>query len=96
MKTAFVSPFASAISDVFAVSVSPTWAVPSMVGPPVAVLLGLPATAGVAALVNVSWLPLSSVKETRTLIALPSSESVRVYVELVAPAISVSLFESHW
>ena len=61
-----------------AVSVSPTWAVPLMVGWPVAGVLGLAATVSVAALVSVSGLPASSVKDTRTLTVLPSSESISV------------------
>ena len=66
---------------VSAVSVSPTWAVPVMVGNPVAGVLGgggAGATAPVAALVSCSSLPASSVKDTLTLMALPSSSSARV------------------
>ena len=47
--------------EVSAVSVSSTWAVPLMVGRPVAGVLGRTATAAVAALVRVSSLPASSV-----------------------------------
>ena len=73
-----VSPSASSTCEVSAVSVSPTCAVPLMVGAPVAGLFGLAATAAVVALVSVSSLPASSVKDTFTLMALPSSLSVRV------------------
>ena len=54
------------------------------------------ATESVAALVSSSLLPASSVKESLTLMVLPSSESTSVYVELVAPSISASLLVSHW
>ena len=63
------------------VRVSPTLAVPVMVGTPVAGVLGgggAAATAPVAALDSSSSLPASSVNETLTLIALPASASVRV------------------
>ena len=63
------------------VRVSPTLAVPVMVGNPVAGVLGggeAAATAPVAALVSCSSLPASSVKDTLTLMALPASASVRV------------------
>ena len=75
-----LSPSASLTPDVSAVSVSPTWIVPLMVGAPVAGLLGVDAaaTASVAAVVRVSSLPASSVKDTSTLMALLSSLSVRV------------------
>ena len=66
---------------VSAVRVSPTWAVPLMVGAPVAGVLGVggaAATALVTALVSSSSLPASSVKETLTLMALPSSSATRV------------------
>ena len=56
-----------------AVSVSPTWAVPLMVGWPVAEVLGAAATAPVGSLVRLSWWPSSSVKLTVTVMALPSS-----------------------
>ena len=65
---------------VTAVSVSPTCAVPVMVGAPV----GVPAAAvtvpdeGYAALVRISTPLSSSVKLTLTLILLPTSSSVRV------------------
>ena len=52
--------------------------VPLMVGAPVAGELGLVATAPVAALVNVSSLPASSVKLTCTLMASPSSAVAKV------------------
>ena len=71
-------PSASAIPDVSAVSVSPTWVVPVMVGAPAAGVLGLAATAAVAPLVSDSAFSASSVKDTFTLMALPSSLSVRV------------------
>ena len=67
--------------EVTAVSVSPTWAVPVMVGNPVAGVLGgggAAATAPVAALVRSSSLPASSVKDTLTLMALPASAATRV------------------
>ena len=64
--------------DVPAVSVSPTWAVPLMVGTPVGALLATAATAAVAALVRDSSLPPSSVKATLTLMVLPASEAARV------------------
>ena len=57
---------------VLAVSVSPTRAVPVMVGAPVAGLLTA-VTAAVAALVNDSALSASSLKDTWTLMALPTS-----------------------
>ena len=64
--------------DVAAVRVSPTWAVPLMVGAPVAAELGRAATAAVASLVRDSALPASSVKATLTLMVLPCSLEVRV------------------
>ena len=67
--------------DVLAVSVSPTCAVPLMVGAPEAGLLGggsSATTAAVAALVNSSALPPSSLKDTLTLIALPTSPATGV------------------
>ena len=78
-----------------AVSVPPTWAVPLVAGWPVAGLLAFASTAAVAALVSVSSLPASSVKDTFTLMALPSSSATRVYVESVAPGMSVPP-ASHW
>ena len=72
--------------DTSTVSVSATWAVPLMVGRPVAGLLAFAATASVAALVNDSALPASSAKDTVTLTVLPTSASTRVYAALVAPA----------
>ena len=60
------------------VSVSPTWAVPVILGAPVAGLLGFASTASVTALVRVSSLPASSVKLTVTLMGLPMSASARV------------------
>ena len=77
-------------------STCPTCTVPLIVGTPVAGELGLAATAPVSTLVKASPLPLSSVKEIRTLMALPSSVSASVYVALVAPEISASLLASHW
>ena len=75
-----LSPSASAMPDVFAVSVSPTCTVPLIVGAPVAgvLVVGAAATASVAALVSDSSLPASSVKPTRTLITWPASASARV------------------
>ena len=69
--------------EVSAVSVSPTWTVPAMVGWPVAGVLAIccwtaKPTGSVAALVSVSSLPASSVKETFTLTATPASASTRV------------------
>ena len=64
-----------------AVRVSPTWAVPVMVGNPVAGVLGgggAAATAPVPALVSCSSFSASSVKDTLTLMALPASASARV------------------
>ena len=58
-----------------AVRVSPTCAVPLMVGAPVVGVLGLASTAVVAALVSDSWLSASSVKLTCTLMVLPTSLS---------------------
>ena len=80
VKVESSSPSSSVMPDVSTVSVSPTWAVPPMVGAPVAGLLGWgsAATGSVAALVSVSWWPPSSTKVTRTLMALPTSSSVRV------------------
>ena len=66
------------MAEVLTVSVSPTWAVPLIVGTPVAALLGLAATDAVAALVSDSALPAPSVKETRTEMASPCSEAVSV------------------
>ena len=64
--------------EVSAVSVSPTCAVPLMMGCPVAGLLGLAFTASVATLVRLSACPLSSVKDTATVMTLPSSVSTSV------------------
>ena len=64
-----------------AVRVSPTWAVPLMVGNPVIGVLeggGAAATAPVAALLSCSSFSASSVKDTLTWMALPSSASARV------------------
>ena len=72
------SPSLSDMPEVDALSVSPTWAVPLIAGSPVAALLVLAATAPVAALISVSWFPLSSVKDTRTLTTLPVSASASV------------------
>ena len=69
---------------VSAVSSSPTWAVPVMVGAPVAGVLEASccwtakSTASVAALVNVVSFPASSVTMTLTLMVLPSSSATRV------------------
>ena len=71
-------PSASDMPDVSEVRVSPTWAVPLMAGAPVAGLLGFASTTSVAALVRVSAWPAPSVKDTVTLMALPSSASARV------------------
>ena len=68
--------------EVSAVNVSPTWAVPVMTGAPVAGVLAccldVADTASVAALVNVSALPASSVKDTRTLMVFSASAKVSV------------------
>ena len=69
-------PFSSLMADVSAVSVSPTWTVPAMVGCPVAATFSGRVTASVAVLVRVSENPSSSVKATRTLTAFPSSSAV--------------------
>ena len=63
-----------------AVSCLATWAVPLMVGRPVAGLSGwgAAATASVAALVSVVSFSASSVKATSTLMVLPSSPATRV------------------
>ena len=62
---AFVSPLASAMAEVPAVSVSRTSAVvPAIVGCPVAATLGVVTTTSVAWLVRVSEYPSSSVKLT--------------------------------
>ena len=66
------------MSEMEAVSVSPTCTVPLMVGRPVAGLLGLAATVAVAPLVSVSALFLSSVKDTRTWTVCPCWLVVRV------------------
>ena len=87
--------------DVSTVSVPPTWAVPVTVGAPVAGLLAACAssvpgsTASVAALVSDSSFPASSVKLTFTLMVSPTSLEARVYVESVAPGLSVPS-ASHW
>ena len=78
LKTAVSIPSASAISDVSTDSVRRTWGVPLMVGAPVGGLFGRGATATVAALVRLSALFASSVKETLTFMVLPSSASTRV------------------
>ena len=78
-----------------AVSVSPTWAVPEMVGAPVAGLLGLAATGPVAALVSDSAKPAPSVKVTVTVMALPCSLPVRVWLPAVAPLMAVPSAD-HW
>ena len=72
-----VSPSESEMPVVLAVSVSPTWAVPVMVGAPVAGLLAA-VTAAVAALVNDSALSASSLKDTWTLIPVSASPATRV------------------
>ena len=58
-------------------------------------MLGLGETALVAALVRDSALPAASVKLTVTVMALPRSLAVRVYVAAVAPAMAVPS-ASHW
>ena len=73
-----VRPLASMMPVVTAVSVCPTCAVPLTVGAPVAGMFGGGATTAVAALVSVSEWPTSSVKLTRTLMALPWSAATRV------------------
>ena len=70
-----VRPSASAMPSVDAVSVSPACAVPEMVGAPVAGEFGRACTSVVAALVNASPFPASSVKLTRTFSVAPTSES---------------------
>ena len=78
LKTAVSMPSASAMLDVSTHSVRRTWGVPLMVGAPVGELFGRGATATVAALVRLSALFASSVKETLTFMVLPSSASTRV------------------
>ena len=73
-----VSPLASAMPVVEAVSVWPTCAVPVMVGAPVAAVFGTPASVAVGALVRVSSPPRMSTKRTSTLTFLPRSSAVRV------------------
>ena len=70
-----LSPSASAMPSVDAVSVSPAWASPLMAGAPVARVFGRGATVAVAALFSSSSWPASSVKLARTLIAAPTSAS---------------------
>ena len=65
------------MAEASTVSVRRTWGVPPMVGSPVAGLFGGGATATVAALVRLSWLFASSVKETLTFMVLPSSASTQ-------------------
>ena len=69
--------------EVLAVRVSPTWAVPLMLGSPVAGVLACSAavTVSVASLVAVSEKPSSSVKVTRTWTVCPSWPEVRVRLE---------------
>ena len=62
---------------VLAVSVSPTRAVPLMVGAPVAGLLAA-VTIKADSLVSDSVFPRSSVKDTRTLIPVSASPATRV------------------
>ena len=68
------------MSDVEAVSVSPTRALPAISGRPWAgeFARGAAATGPVAALVKLSALPASSVKLTRTFSLLPASASTAV------------------
>ena len=61
-----------------AVRVSPTCAVPPIVGAPVAGRFGRGSTVAVGALVNDSALPASSVNDSRTFTVRPSSASVSV------------------
>ena len=61
-----------------AVRVSPTCAVPVIVGAPVAGGFDRASTAAVGALVNDSALPLSSVNDTRTFTVRPTSVSASV------------------
>ena len=64
--------------EVLVVSVSPTWAVPLMVGLPVTGELGRGATEAVAVLVRFSSCPASSVNLTFTLMVLTSSASAKM------------------
>ena len=73
-KAALASPSVSAMPDADAVSVSPTCAVPEIIGRPVGTVF----TAAVASLISVSSVPPSSVKVTRTWIVLPASADVSV------------------
>ena len=78
---------------VFAVSASPTFAVPEIVGSPVGARFAVPAatTALVARLVTVSCAPAPSVNVTLTLMRCPSCAGASAYTMLVAFAIAVSL-----
>ena len=73
-----VSPSASLMAVVAAVSVCPTCAVPVIVGAPVAGVLSVAVTAVVASLVSASALLASSVKLTLTLIVVPWSAATSV------------------
>ena len=95
MNVAPLRPSASLMPDVSAVSVSPTRAAPLMVGAPVAGVF----TLAVASLVKVSALLALSVKLTFTLMNLPPSAATSMYVNDVAPGMSVSVLPSlriHW
>ena len=78
------------LPDVSTVRVSPTRAVPVMVGTPVAGVLGGISgdTPCVPSLVRVSVWPPSSVKDTHTCMILPSAQAAIVYLEPVAPLMS--------
>ena len=64
--------------DVFAVSSSPSCAVPSMVSAPVGEVLGAGMTGAVDALKRVNLLSASSEKDTFTLMVLPTSAATGV------------------
>ena len=81
--------------DVCARSTRFTWAIPLMVGAPVARLLGRAATAAVGSLVSDSTFPASSVKDTRTLMVRPTSLRVRVRLGPSAPSMSLPR-AIHW
>ena len=79
-ENGFSTPSESDRSEVSAVSISPTSAVPVMARAPVAGLFGYgaAATTSVTALVSFSRLPASSVKLTRTWMYRPRSIATRV------------------
>ena len=77
--------------DASAVSISPTSTVPDMVGSPLGATLAGWVTAAVAALVRDSENPSSSVNLTLTFMVAARSPLVSVWVDPVAPGMSVSV-----